>query len=212
MAFKLQQLVKKYSTIDSEFDNKQLLLADLCTTIEASQEWDASYVGNMAGIEDSPAQSSTDHAGVAIQFGSSLEEYCLVQGFTHKTSGAKLLFILNGTGTLPFDNSLYLNSSLNPCGLSLVYIPPFKSVSWPTTLTASSWGVSEGLKIISLANSKITLDQNVISFIPGGSTYPYTKGTLIDDGYTVATSAYGICLGWDPSNDPTDNPWYVAPV
>lgn len=59
---------------------------------------------------------------------------------------------------------------------------------------------------------KGTLDQNAISFIPGGNTRPYTQGTLIDDGYTIVTSVWGVCLGWDPSNDPTDNPWYVAPA
>lgn len=83
---------------------------------------------------------------------------------------------------------------------------PIVCYSYETDWMVNNYGIVPGSGI------KGTLDQSVLTFIPGGSTYPYAKGTIIDNGYLVATSCYGICLGWDPSNDQENNPWYVAPV
>ena len=83
---------------------------------------------------------------------------------------------------------------------------PIVCYSYETDWMVNNYGVVAG------NGMKGVLDQNIIAWIPNGTTQPYTKGTIIDNGYTLVTSCWGVCYGWDPSNSQDDNPFYVQSI
>lgn len=133
--------------------------------------WILDFHGEIATGDQTSSTSSTDMGGVL--FGSITRTtsgdpevtavtvnspYTFVQGYIHATTGAKLMLFYSVNGNWPFAQSLLIDPSMKPSGLSMLYVPPdiAANLSWPDPNNTDwdSWGHNSKLKILSLAATK----------------------------------------------------------